>query len=123
MSISGATDPMNSSSDMFERIPPGFSPSLPPAQPTPQQLHVTKEKIEQKKAEDQRYASQRYLKLQEDIRLLVRKREEDDRKREAAMDEERHQEDIKKQQLQLTNFPSHHFQTYRAENKVGKAKE
>ena len=33
------------------------------------------------------------------------------------------QEDAKKQQLQLTNFPSHHFQTYRAENKVGKAKE
>ncbi|MDP3724615.1 MAG: hypothetical protein Q8R11_03205 [bacterium] len=118
-----ATDQLSSSSDIFEHIL-GGSPQTPTQnQPIPQQSKDTKEKIEQKKAEDQAYASERYLKLQEEIRALQYKREEDDRKRLEAMDEEKKQNDVEKQQLQSTSFPLSPLQTYRAENKAGKARE
>lgn len=113
--------------DIFEHVLGSVPPTKIQQQPTPpQQSHVTKQHIEQKQAADQAYAHQRYTKLQEEIRALQHKREEEDRKRLEAMEEEKITKgvsQIQQQPLGAVVPPGSGPPIYRTENKVGKARE
>lgn len=118
------TDSSPASKDTSEHLIGGSQQTTQPQKPLAYPS-VMKEQLSQKAAADRAFANARYLKLQEEIRALQRKREEEDHKRLGAIEEEKKAADIQKKQQQPLGVtsPFSALPVYRTEQKAGKARE